>query len=73
MSAGSGRHQARVLAGEWYVGRRLAPSGDNTALYGMQKVRGSNPLSSTLGYRQNCRFGADRTASVTVSDCVCWV
>ena len=40
-------HRARIAAGERLACRRLAPSGDGSGLYGMQKVRGSNPLSST--------------------------
>ena len=39
----------------------------------IEGVRGSNPLSSTLGYRQNCRCCTDRTGSVTVSYCACRV
>src|SRR5690242_25441 len=38
---------ATVIAGSRHTGRCLAMSGDGSALYGMQKVGGSNPLSST--------------------------
>ena len=41
-------HPATIPAGEGPVGRRRAPSSESLALYGMQKVRGSNPLSSTI-------------------------
>jgi hypothetical protein len=51
MPADAGRphrpHRARVLARERHVGRLLALPGDRPGLYGMQEVRGSNPLSST--------------------------
>ncbi len=55
--AGSQRHQApagsrlraaAVVAGSRQATRRRALSGDGPALYGMQKVRGSNPLSFTF-------------------------
>jgi hypothetical protein len=39
--------RARAFAGERPAERRRAPSGDGPGLYGMQEVRGSNPLSST--------------------------
>ena len=41
-------HPATVIAGSWHAGPRSALSGDEPGLYGMQEVRGSNPLSSTL-------------------------
>jgi hypothetical protein len=40
-------HRAKVLAAKRHAGRLLALSGDGPGLYGMQEVRGSNPLSST--------------------------
>jgi len=57
--AKSGASNARLLATpdhiqpespqvEGPIGRRLTSSADGTGLYGMRKVRGSNPLSSTL-------------------------
>jgi hypothetical protein len=45
---------AAVLAGSRHVRRRPALPGDGPALYGMQKVRGSNPLSSTLWSSRFC-------------------
>jgi hypothetical protein len=48
-------------------GLRLRTLVDGLPLDGMQEVWGSNPLSSTLGYRQNCRCCADRTAVVSVA------
>jgi hypothetical protein len=45
------RHKAmssKGRAGERRTERRPASSGDGPGLYGMQEVRGSNPLSSTL-------------------------
>ena len=45
-----GRAQPQVIAGSRHTRRRLALSGDGPALYGMQKVRGSSPLSSTLSF-----------------------
>ena len=41
-------HWARIAAGDRPARRRLAPSCDSRGLYGMQEVRGSNPLSSTF-------------------------
>ena len=41
-------HPATVIAGSRHAWRHLAPPGDGPGLYGMQEVRGSNPLSSTI-------------------------
>jgi hypothetical protein len=41
-------HRARVLAARRHAGRLLALSGGGPGLYGMQEVRGSNPLRSTI-------------------------
>jgi hypothetical protein len=47
-------HRARITAGERLACRHPAPSSGSRGLYGMQKVRGSNPLSSTMWSSRFC-------------------
>jgi len=65
----------RLTLADLFYGSDLPerPSPTSMRLVCIQKARGSSPLSSTGGYRQNCRCRADRTASVTVSCCACRV